>query len=264
MSQSARISLSTKDVIHIEGFQGTASVFKNESTMRIRSILQQLQSAFSQSGMDLNEINALMEQGIPCEVLQPGAEDWQAGAMRLSLEFQPGAAIAMSAPAIQSEVDLGRGDRAGSFPLVSSAERHESMISPSEGGSMTMSELAMPDDLSDLEMGDADLNLESMNSMDSLGTDSLGHLSMENLSTDSSDEEFGLSGLEESESDNLQNMMGSAGFGDDLSDGLSLDVDELSLDLDSQAVATDNIDDLTSPWDLSGDLDEMMLQNTPG
>lgn len=92
MTQQAALSLSTKDVIYIEGFQENASLFKNESTLRIRTILQQLQTACTDSGMGLSEVNALMEEGIPCEVLQPGAADWQVGRIRLSLEFQIGTA----------------------------------------------------------------------------------------------------------------------------------------------------------------------------
>ena len=98
MSQQATLSLSTKDVIHIEGFQENASLFKNESTLRIQTILQQIQTACTDSGMGLLEINALMEQGIPCEVLQPGAADWQVGRIRLSLEFQLGTAVSTVTP----------------------------------------------------------------------------------------------------------------------------------------------------------------------
>ena len=98
MSQQATLSLSTKDVIHIEGFQENASLFKNESTLRIRTILQQLQTACTDSGMGLSEVNALMEEGIPCEILQPGAADWQVGRIRLSLEFQLGTAASTATP----------------------------------------------------------------------------------------------------------------------------------------------------------------------
>lgn len=98
MSQHSTLSLSTKDVIHIEGFQENASLFKNESTLRIQTILQQLQIACTESGMSLSEVNALMQQGIPCEVLQPGAADWQVGHIRLSLEFELGTAVTTAAP----------------------------------------------------------------------------------------------------------------------------------------------------------------------
>jgi hypothetical protein len=98
MSQHSTLSLSTKDVIHIEGFQENASLFKNESTLRIQTILQQLQTACTESGMGLSEVNALMQQGIPCEVLQPGAADWQVGRIRLSLEFQLGTVVSREPP----------------------------------------------------------------------------------------------------------------------------------------------------------------------
>ncbi|MCY7408045.1 MAG: hypothetical protein LH631_11915, partial [Alkalinema sp. CAN_BIN05] len=98
MTQQATLLLSTKDVIHIEGFQENASLFKNESTLRIQTILQQIQTACTESGMDLSEVNALMKQGIPCEILQPGATDWQVGRIRLSLEFQLNTALSVATP----------------------------------------------------------------------------------------------------------------------------------------------------------------------
>ena len=180
MSKQARISLSTKDVIHIEGFQETASIFKNDSTLRIRGILQQLQNAFAQSGMDVSEINALMEQGIPCEVLQPNAPDWQVGALRLSLDFQPGAVRAnplevqsVAAPrvAVPSIAVPSVSTVVVAAPIAMAVGAEMPEVEPAIDGMMSFDEdldldlnlesdleLGMPDDLSD-DFGD-DLSAE--------------------------------------------------------------------------------------------------------
>lgn len=169
MSQHSTLSLSTKDVIHIEGFQEKASLFKNESTLRIQTILQQLQTACTESGMGLSEINALMHQGIPCEVLQPGAADWQVGRIRLSLEFEVGTATTES-------------PIAGTVPLQSNAVVAAPIVYPrpeivaavgTVAPAIGPEDLEMPEaieiaddfafDSVDLESTDLDLGLDATN-----------------------------------------------------------------------------------------------------
>lgn len=301
MSQQARISLSTKDVIHIEGFQGTASIFKNDSTLRIRGILQQLQNAFVQSGMDVSEINALMEQGIPCEVLQPNAPDWQVGALHLSLDFQPGAVSlssllsspiaspldvqSMAAPSVQVP-EVVAAAVAAPIAMAVVAEMPEPaidlMMNLDEDLDLDLGsdlELELPDDLSnglndglgaelDDEFGGNDL----IAGLDNSFSDSLGELSLEESGANTLGEDaFDLSGFEP-ESD--LGLEGDLGLGDSLDlsglgdlEGLGLMEDDLtsndlSLGLDSQAVMTDNLADLSNPWDSIGDLDDMMLQSS--
>jgi KGK domain len=211
MSQQAKLSLSTKDVIHIEGFQENASLFKNESTLRIRAILQQLQNACTASGMDLTEVMALMEQGIPCEVLQPGADDWKMGHIRLSLEFQPGLSSPISSPMsspMSSQVTMQSPAVSDITPTLMDSDLDDSL-----GSSPDLDELEMAD-----MMPDASLE-ESVNA------------------------DLDLSGL--SEMDSMSNGVG----------------DDLSFDMDSQAVEAGDLNDLNSPWDLSDDLDEMLLTN---
>ncbi len=231
MSQQAKLSLSTKDVIHIEGFQENASLFKNESTLRIRTILQQLQAACTSSGMGLAEVNALMEQGIPCEVLQPGASDWQMGSIRLSLEFQPGPASAapmdsVAVAAAATQMDFG-------------------------------DEMASIDDLD--ETFDEDLDMAGLDDL-SLNDVSIDGNALSEMMPDASLEESVNSDLD------LSGLSDMNGLGHELSDGLGDDLgsDHLSFDLDSQAVDADDLGglgDLSSPWDLNDDLDEMMLTN---
>ena len=286
MSQQARISLSTKDVIHIEGFQETASIFKNDSTLRIRGILQQLQNAFAQSGMDVSEINALMEQGIPCEVLQPNAPDWQVGALRLSLDFQPGAVRANSlevqsvaaprvaVPSIATVVVVAPIAMAVGAEMPEAEPTIDGMISFDEDLDLDLNlesdlELGMPDDLSaeldsalgadlDNELGDDDL----ITGLDTSFGDELDEFSIEEPDADAPVKDtFDLSGFETESDLGLGDSLNLSGLGD--LDGLGLmEDDDLSLSLDSQAVTGDSLADLSNPWDSIGDLDDMMLQSS--
>lgn len=281
MSQQARISLSTKDVIHIEGFQETASIFKNDSTLRIRGILQQLQNAFAQSGMDVSEINALMEQGIPCEVLQPNAPDWQVGALRLSLDFQPGAVRANSlevqsvaVPSIAKVVVAAPIAMAVGAEMPEAEPAIDGMISFDEDLDLDLNlesdlELGMPDDLSaeldsalgadlDNELGDDDL----ITGLDTSFGDDLDEFSIEESDADALVKDtFDLSGFETESDLGLGDSLDLSGLGD--LDGLGLmEDDDLSLSLDSQAVTGDSLADLSNPWDSIGDLDDMMLQSS--
>lgn len=312
MSQLAKLSLSTKDVIHIEGFQENASLFKNESTLRIRTILQQLQKACTESGMGLAEVNALMEQGIPCEVLQSGAPDWQMGHIRLSLEFQPG--LQSSAPmastlTMQSNVPASASNSVAENPVVenliaaepiaavsatpaidpsdftnlsenpqensgqSDLESDLDMDFGSDFGSNLSDEMDSLDTMNGLEMSDmnnSDMNHHAMPSQDDSSEMDAGLL-------DDLDDPFGselnLQGL--GEEDNGLGMMPDARLEesvntdldlsdlsdmDNLSDGLGSD--DLSFDMDSQAVEANDLGDLDSPWDLGEDLDEMLLKNS--
>lgn len=290
MSKQARISLSTKDVIHIEGFQETASIFKNDSTLRIRGILQQLQNAFAQSGMDVSEINALMEQGIPCEVLQPNAPDWQVGALRLSLDFQPGAVRAnplevqsvaaprVAVPSIATVVVAAPIAMAVGAEMPEVEPAIDGMISFDEDLDLDLNlesdlELGIPDDLSaeldsalgaDLdnelgeELGDDDLIM----GLDTSFGDDLDEFSIEESDADALVKDtFDLSGFETESDLGLGDSLDLSGLGD--LDGLGLmEDDDLSLSLDSQAVTGDSLADLSNPWDSIGDLDDMMLQSS--
>ena len=290
MSKQARISLSTKDVIHIEGFQETASIFKNDSTLRIRGILQQLQNAFAQSGMDVSEINALMEQGIPCEVLQPNAPDWQVGALRLSLDFQPGAVRAnplevqsvaaprVAVPSIATVVVAAPIAMAVGAEMPEAEPAIDGMMSFDEDLDLDLNlesdlELGMPDDLSaeldsalgaDLdnelgeELGDDDL----ITGLDTSFGDNLDEFSIEEPDADALVKDtFDLSGFETESDLGLGDSLDLSGLGD--LDGLGLiEDDDFSLSLDSQAVTGDSLADLSNPWDSIGDLDDMMLQSS--
>ena len=311
MSQHSTLSLSSKDVIYIEGFPENASLFKNESTLRIRTILQQLQTACTESGMGLLEINALMEQGIPCEVLQPGAADWQVGRIRLSLEFQLDTAVTTVTP-IAGSVAL-QSNAVMAAPIV--YDRPEVIATSVSAVAPTIvpevlkmpEVLEMPEveddfafNLPDLGGTNLDSRLDATNFgitdvdadlmddlMESGLDDGLGVDLNTNLNSDlgmSPDLEIGMmDDLDDAfgedldlgelgELDGLSEMMPDSMLEEsntslELSDFSDMDAlgsgltDDLSFDLDSQAVDSADLNALDNPWDLNDDLDKMLLKN---
>lgn len=315
MSQHSTLSLSTKDVIHIEGFQENASLFKNESTLRIQTILQQLQTACTESGMGLSEVNALMQQGIPCEVLQPGAADWQVGRIRLSLEFQLGTAVNSEAP-IAGSVGLQSKAVVAAPKVYARPEVIAASVSTVVAPAIGLENFEMPEaveilemdddfgfDSADLGSTDLDLGLNSGLDATNFGVTDLEAGLMDDLMESEIDDAFGTEGLNTNlnsnlgmeqnleigmmddlddafgedldlgEFDSLSEMMPGPSLGesvntsldlsdlsgmDELGDGLT---DDLSFDLDSQAVGSADLNALDNPWDLNNDLDEMLLKN---
>lgn len=310
MTQQATLSLSTKDVIHIEGFQENASFFKNQSTLRIQTILQQLQTAFTESGMGLLEINALMQQGIPCEVLQPGAADWQGGRIRLSLEFQVDTAVSPVTPiagtvALQSNVvtaapivyDRPEVIAASVSPVAATRvtevlERSEVLEMPEveDDFAFDSADLGGTDLDSGLEatnLGITDLDVDLMDDLMEPGLDDGVDLNT-NLNSDlgmSPDLEIGMmNDLDDElgedldlgelgELDGLSEMMPDSMLEENVNTSLELSdfadmdglggglTDDLSFDLDSQAVGSADLNALDNPWDLNDDLDKMLLKN---
>ncbi len=294
MSQHSTLSLSTKDVIHIEGFQENASLFKNESTLRIQTILQQLQTACTESGMGLSEVNALMQQGIPCEVLQPGAADWQVGRIRLSLEFQLGTAVSSETPiagsvGLQSNA-VGAAPRVYDRPEVIAASVSAASVStlapaiglenPEMPEAVEM--LEMDDDFAfdsaDLGSTDLDLGLDSGLNATNFGITDLDAGLMDDLMESEIDDAFGTEGLNTNLNSNLGMEQNSEiGMMDDLNDAFGEDLDlgefddlsemmpdssleesvNTSLDLSDLSGMDELGDDLTD--DLSFDLDSQTV-----
>jgi hypothetical protein len=242
MSQHSTLSLSTKDVIHIEGFQENASLFKNESTLRIQTILQKLQTACSESGMGLAEVNALMQQGIPCEVLQPGAADWQVGRIRLSLEFQLGTAVSNETPiagsvGLQSNAVVAA-PRVYDRPEVIAASVSAASISTT-APAIGLENLEMPEaaamlemdddfvfDSADLDSTDLDLGLDSGLDATNFGITDLDAGLMDDFMESEIDDAFGTEDL----NTNLKSDLGmdqnlEIGMMDDLNDAFGEDLD---------------------------------------
>jgi KGK domain len=104
MSQSNRITLSAKDVVSVENFQGQTALMEHTTLFKVQDLIAQVEASCIGGGsLSADEVQQLISQGLPCEVLCPGAADWQAGSLRLSLEFIPGAM-----PGAASRVAVGK------------------------------------------------------------------------------------------------------------------------------------------------------------
>jgi hypothetical protein len=235
MSHQGQHKLTAKDVIFVEGFEASASLFKNDATLRIKDLLAKIETICLKSGeLSANEIAILFGNGLSCEVLRPGAADWQTGHLNLSLEFQVGT-IAAAQPITATPVATAPIETPSPAPAVVAVA--------------AVAAVAAVPSLDEDAFGD-----------DMLGDDMLG----DDMLSSSLDDEippainFDTVGFahpapgDDLDLD-LMDVMGdaapeSAGF-----DGL----DDFSLD---SAPAAD-MESLDSPWDLSDDLDSMLMMN---
>jgi hypothetical protein len=91
MSHQGYQALSAKDVVFVEGFEQSAALFKADSTRRMKDLLGKIAAICTQSGeLSTAEIELLFGSGITCEVLRPGASDWQTGQLQLQFAFVGG------------------------------------------------------------------------------------------------------------------------------------------------------------------------------
>lgn len=279
MSESGNFSLSAKDVIHIESFQGQASLFREDSTLKLQKILRQIEEIFQQSGaLSADEVAALLQHGIPCEILQPGAPDWQTGVLQLKLSFQPGSAQASVAP-VAASVNLQQvAQPAPVSPIV------DELVDPlgTEAFAMPVSN-DLSDDLSPDLADDFGMEEQLVAEIPSLDEDSFSESLMEPdfgadlmPSNESLEDDLGgllqedtpveaeLAGLSEERSEDLSEDL-DFGFmnGAEEADPLA-EVEEAAFDLDSQAVEANSLNELDSPWNLDSELDAMLLQNGNG
>jgi hypothetical protein len=81
--------LSTKDVVFVEGLEQSAALFKSDATLRVKDLLSKLEAICTASGqLSVAEVTLLFGGGINCELLCPGATDWQQGRLLFNLGFQ--------------------------------------------------------------------------------------------------------------------------------------------------------------------------------
>ncbi|MGI0493829.1 KGK domain-containing protein [Alkalinema pantanalense CENA528] len=295
MSQQGNFSLSTKDVIHIENFQGKGALLQNDATLRIHTLLRQLETILKQSGaLSIDEIMALLQQGIPCEVLQPGAPDWQSGTLQLSLQFHPSAApmatsmevqqvAASVAPAVQpvasvpESVDPSPLQASDSLSMMDNSAISVPEITESAIDAMAFDVPEMADELTDESTFDAALLEDEASSIEaafagsdldendlSAGLDAEIGSEFDGLMNDEMDADpavsAGMMGDVDSELDEFAFMNAEASSTDNVEVDVDVDV-EMAFDLDSQAVDVGSVNDLDSPWDLNNELDAMLLQN---
>jgi hypothetical protein len=96
MSHQGYQPLSTKDVVFVEGLEQSAALFKSDATLRVKDLLSKIEAICTASGqLSPAEVSLLFGDGINCELLRPGATDWQQGRLLFNLGFQSAAAPAV-------------------------------------------------------------------------------------------------------------------------------------------------------------------------
>ncbi len=89
MSHQGYQPLSTKDVVFVEGLEQSAALFKSDATLRVKDLLSKIEAICTASGqLSPEEVSMLFGHGINCELLRPGATDWQQGRLLFNLGFQ--------------------------------------------------------------------------------------------------------------------------------------------------------------------------------
>jgi hypothetical protein len=112
------MSLSSRDVVFLEQLSSGASWLKTPVTLRVQDLLTKLETICIQSEeFSVREALLLLGAGIECELLQPGAQDWQTGRLRLRLEFETTASPARVGP-MKAESAI---DRRGSVVSLAQA-----------------------------------------------------------------------------------------------------------------------------------------------
>ena len=307
MSNQGRLSLSTKDVVVVENFQGSATLFQAHSILRIKDLVAKLEAVCKQSGkMSADEITLLFGNGVDCEVLQPGSTDWQNGTMHLSLEFQPVAvpvansaansaapelaatatiAAAVPAAGIAAAVVSAPSDAVVEAPLLDEAAAEAPIAdapveAPAEAVALELdAEPVVMADISELDFADLadesnapeamldafDLSDAGAGEIDALLGESDAPVEIDAFADVNG---FGESLLSDADLAAELEMASGRDLGDlgDLglesavaADPLAHLDGDLMADLDSTAAP--DLDALNSPWDLTGDLDAMLLKN---
>jgi KGK domain len=91
MSHQGYQPLSTKDVVFVEGLANSALLFKTDATLRVKDLLARVEAICASSDqLSAEEVQMLFGQGIACEVLRPGATDWQQGRLQFNIGFESG------------------------------------------------------------------------------------------------------------------------------------------------------------------------------
>jgi hypothetical protein len=233
MSHQGHHTLSAKDVVFVEGFDRSASLFKQDSTLRIKDLLAKIEAICVQSGeLSSEEFAILFGHGLGCEVLRPGAEDWQSGNLQLALQFRSGDPT--TTPIAPPVVMTASAVSAIAVPEITAPE-----ITAPE---ITAPEITAPSSDPDRN-GFADHTPEAAIGLDAFGDDL-------DDAVDATPE-FGA---------DLMAMMGDAApAASDFSGLDDLDGFDHGFELDQPPATASSIDDLSSPWDLSDDLDSMLM-----
>jgi hypothetical protein len=291
MSHQGQQTLTAKDVVFVEGFERSASLFKNDATLRIKDLLAKIEAICLKSGeLSSEEIAILFGNGIGCEVLRPGAEDWQTGNLNLSLQFRAGAVAALPTidavtPAATNSVVAHGAAPAVVAPAVVApavvapavvapvAVAPEPAVVPVEMPSTHQNLNAFADSSTGVGFADFGADLGADLGAADLGAAVFGGDRGSDRGSglgDNFGDDFGLEAAAPSGGDlevpaaenefdaDLMGLMDDAAPAASDFSGLD-DLD--GFDLDSTAAPASAVEDLSSPWDLSDDLDSMLMAN---
>lgn len=101
MSHQNYQTLTTKDVVVVEGLASSSGMFQTAATLRVKDLLAKLEGICTASGqITIEEMRLLFGDGIHCEVLQPGAADWQVGQLKLNFGFEASPDMKATMPGI--------------------------------------------------------------------------------------------------------------------------------------------------------------------
>jgi hypothetical protein len=122
MSHQGYQPLSTKDVVFVEGIEQSAVLFKSDATLRVKDLLSKLEAICTASGqLSAAEVTMLFGHGITCELLRPGATDWEQGCLQFTLGFQSGGISAPKTATIEYPIPAPAAEPTPKAPIAAPA-----------------------------------------------------------------------------------------------------------------------------------------------
>jgi hypothetical protein len=119
MSHQGYQPLSTKDVVFVEGIEQSAALFKSDATLRVKDLLSKLEAICTASGqLSAAEVTMLFGHGISCELLRPGATDWEQGCLQFTLGFQSGGISAPKTATIEYPIPAPAAEAKPKAPIA--------------------------------------------------------------------------------------------------------------------------------------------------
>jgi hypothetical protein len=119
MSHQGYQPLSTKDVVFVEGIEQSAALFKSDATLRVKDLLSKLEAICTASGqLSAAEVTMLFGHGITCELLRPGATDWEQGCLQFTLGFQSGGISAPKTATIEYPIPAPAAEPTPKAPIA--------------------------------------------------------------------------------------------------------------------------------------------------
>ncbi|MBE9031449.1 hypothetical protein IQ266_17075 [filamentous cyanobacterium LEGE 11480] len=233
MSHQGYHHLSAKDVVFVEGIESSASLFKTDATLRIKDLLDKVKTICAESNqLSAEEVDILFGEGINCEILRPGATDWQSGSLQMNLGFQAKENGGGTAPATPSATPISIPQTNRNNPPAAPAAPPVAMPAQTAPKAAAAPTTASAEPVIELEIENFTnaTNSSVLESNQSLGID---HEDVFSLMENTSAEEIG------------ERFSFEEGFGD---------IEALEID----NKPTESTDPIASPWDLE-ELDSMLM-----